>query len=116
MLGKSDLFVVVYIHPLFKVKQNHWEEPKSCLESEVWVNCRIQRDPISHLGGLHNDIGQDQRMSVAKLPLNELAAETGTKIELRLLPKLDMLKTCKCWLVLWTRKESFEPRLLENIR
>ncbi|XP_070026538.1 uncharacterized protein LOC142182262 [Nicotiana tabacum] len=33
-------------------------------------------------------------MGVAKLPLNELAAEPGTKIELRLLPKLDMLKTC----------------------
>lgn len=38
------------------------------------------------------DIGQDQRMGVTKLPLNELVAENPKEIELRLLPKLDMLR------------------------
>lgn len=31
-------------------------------------------------------------MGVTKLPLNELVAETPKEIELRLLPKLDMLR------------------------
>lgn len=31
-------------------------------------------------------------MGVAKLPLSELVADTAKEIELRLLPKLDMLK------------------------
>lgn len=38
------------------------------------------------------DIGDDKRLGVAKLPLIELEAETAKEIELRLLPSLDMLK------------------------
>lgn len=38
------------------------------------------------------DIGQDERLGVAKLRLIELEAETTKEFELRLLPSLDMLK------------------------
>ncbi|KAI6703925.1 hypothetical protein NL676_013061 [Syzygium grande] len=38
------------------------------------------------------DIGQDKRLGTAKLPLIELAAETMTEVNVRLLPSLDMLK------------------------
>lgn len=38
------------------------------------------------------DIGQDKRLGITKLPLIDLEAETPKEIELRLLPALDMLK------------------------
>lgn len=38
------------------------------------------------------DIGQDERLGVAKLRLIELEAETSKELEVRLLPSLDMLK------------------------
>lgn len=38
------------------------------------------------------DIGQDKRLGIAKLPLIELEAEKSKEIELRLYPSLDMLK------------------------
>ena len=38
------------------------------------------------------DIGQDKRLGIAKLPLIELEAETWKDYELRLLPSLDTLK------------------------
>lgn len=38
------------------------------------------------------DIGQDKRLGVTKLPLIELEAETPKEIELRLQPSLNMLK------------------------
>lgn len=38
------------------------------------------------------DIGDDKRLGVAKLPLIELEDEASKEHELRLLPSLDMLK------------------------
>ena len=38
------------------------------------------------------DIGQDKRLGIAKMPLIELEAETSKELELRLYPSLDMLK------------------------
>lgn len=38
------------------------------------------------------DIGDDKRLGIAKLPLMELEAKTTKETELRLLPSLDMLK------------------------
>lgn len=38
------------------------------------------------------DIGQDKRLGIAKLPLLELESETTKEIQLRLQPSLDMLK------------------------
>ncbi|CAA2997824.1 synaptotagmin-5-like [Olea europaea subsp. europaea] len=38
------------------------------------------------------DVGQDERLGIAKLPLIELEAGNSKEIELRLLPSLDMLK------------------------
>lgn len=38
------------------------------------------------------DIGQDKRLGIAKLPLRELEADTSKEIQLRLMPSLDMLK------------------------
>ncbi|MED6196201.1 hypothetical protein PIB30_045168 [Stylosanthes scabra] len=64
MIGKSDPYVVLYIRPLFKVKTKVFDK----------------------------DIGQDKRLGVVKLLLNDLVAETEKDLELRLLPSLDTLK------------------------
>jgi len=42
---------------------------------------------------LDEDIGQDKRLGIVKLPLIGLEAENETEVNLRLLPLLDMLKT-----------------------
>lgn len=41
---------------------------------------------------LDQDIGQDKRLGIVKLPLIDLEAEATKEFELRLLPSLDMLK------------------------
>ncbi|KAK7832544.1 hypothetical protein CFP56_026360 [Quercus suber] len=38
------------------------------------------------------DIGQDKRLGIAKLTLNDLESETEKELDLRLQPSLDMLK------------------------
>ena len=60
----------------------------------VWFQCRglVQtiHEPFKQV--LDQDIGQDKRLGIAKLPLIELEAEVPKEFELRLLPSLDMLK------------------------
>lgn len=41
---------------------------------------------------LDQDIGQDKRLGIVKLPLIDLEPETEKELELRLQPSLDMLK------------------------
>lgn len=38
------------------------------------------------------DVGQDEKLGVAKVRLSELEAEATKELELRLMPALDMLK------------------------
>lgn len=52
-------------------------------------------EKIIHVGFeqvFDQDIGQDKRLGIAKLPLIELEAETLKEYELRLLASLDTLK------------------------
>ncbi|KAL7083290.1 hypothetical protein ACP275_14G152000 [Erythranthe tilingii] len=93
LVGKSDPYVVVHIRPLFKVKtkviDNNlnpvWNEMFELIAEDKETQCLI-------LEVFDEDIGDDKRLGVAKLPLIELEAETSKEIELRLLPSLDMLK------------------------
>ncbi|KAJ8540033.1 hypothetical protein K7X08_026422 [Anisodus acutangulus] len=93
MIGKSDPYVVVYIRPLFKLKTKTinnnlnpvWDQTFELIAEDKETQSLI-------LEVFDKDVGQDQRMGVTKLPLNELVAETPKEIELRLLPKLDMLR------------------------
>ncbi|KAK4373080.1 hypothetical protein RND71_008464 [Anisodus tanguticus] len=93
MIGKSDPYVVVYISPLFKLNTKTinnnlnpvWDQTFELIAEDKETQSLI-------LEVFDKDVGQDQRMGVTKLPLNELAAETLKEIELRLLPKLDMLR------------------------
>ncbi|CAN4097413.1 unnamed protein product [Withania somnifera] len=93
MIGKSDPYAVVYIRPLFKMKTKTinnnlnpvWDQTFELIAEDKETQSLI-------LEVLDKDVGQDQRMGITKLPLNELVAETPKEIELRLLPKLDMLR------------------------
>uniref|UniRef100_A0A803NW40 Endonuclease/exonuclease/phosphatase domain-containing protein n=1 Tax=Cannabis sativa TaxID=3483 RepID=A0A803NW40_CANSA len=49
-----------------------------------WIEVRLDRALV-----FDQDIGQDKRLGIAKVPLIELEAETLKEFELRLLPSLD---------------------------
>ncbi|XP_009762430.1 calcium-dependent lipid-binding protein-like [Nicotiana tabacum] len=93
MIGKSDPYVVVYIRPLFKFKTKTIDNNLNPVWDETFVLIAEDKETQSlFLEVFDEDIGEDDRMGVTKLPLNELEAETPKEIELRLLPKFDMLK------------------------
>lgn len=93
MIGKSDPYVVLYIRPVFKVKsavvENNlnpvWDQTFELIAEDKETQTLI-------LEVFDQDIGQDKRLGITKVPLIELEAETWKEMELRLLPSLDMLK------------------------
>ncbi|KAG5579649.1 hypothetical protein H5410_050276 [Solanum commersonii] len=93
MIGKSDPYVVVYIRPLFKFKTKTIDNNLNPVWDETFELIAEDKETQSLLlEVLDEDIGEDDRMGVTKLPLNELESDTPKEIELRLLPKYDMLK------------------------
>ncbi|XP_059318156.1 calcium-dependent lipid-binding protein-like [Lycium ferocissimum] len=93
MVGKSDPYVVVYIRPLFKLKTKTIDNNLNPVWDQTFELIAEDKETQSLiLEVFDKDVGQDKRIGVTKLPLNELVAETPKEIELRLLPKLDMLK------------------------
>ncbi|KAH0751743.1 hypothetical protein KY285_004891 [Solanum tuberosum] len=93
MIGKSDPYVVVYIRPLFKFKTKTIDNNLNPVWDETFELIAEDKETQSLLLEVFDeDIGEDDRMGVTKLPLNELESDTPKEIELRLLPKYDMLK------------------------
>ncbi|XP_027907961.1 synaptotagmin-5 [Vigna unguiculata] len=93
MIGKSDPYVVVYIRPLFKYKTKvvdnnlnpTWNERFELIAEDKETQSLI-------LEVFDKDIGQDKRLGVVQVPLNDLDAQTEKEMELRLLASLDTLK------------------------
>lgn len=93
MIGKSDPYVVLYIRPLFKVKtkviNNNlnpvWDQAFELIAEDKETQSLI-------LEVFDEDIGQDKRLGIVKLPLIELEVQTEKELELRLLSSLDTLK------------------------
>nr|GEW53995.1 synaptotagmin-5 [Tanacetum cinerariifolium] len=93
MIGKSDPYVTAYIRPLEKFKtkvvDNNlnpvWNHVLQLIAEDKETQCAV-------LEVLDQDIGQDKRLGIVKLPLCNLEPETEKEIELRLQPSLDMLK------------------------
>ncbi|KAL1543460.1 calcium-dependent lipid-binding protein-like [Salvia divinorum] len=93
LIGKSDPYVTVHIRPLFKVKTKvvnnnlnpTWNQTFNLIAEDKETQSLI-------LEVFDQDIGQDKRLGIAKMPLIELEAETPKEVELRLYPSLDMLK------------------------
>ncbi|XP_057511397.1 calcium-dependent lipid-binding protein-like [Actinidia eriantha] len=93
MIGKSDPYVVVHIRPLFKVKSKVVENNLNPVWDQTFELIAEDKETQSLiLEVFDEDIGQDKRLGIVKLPLIELEAETPKEIELKLLPSLDMLK------------------------
>ncbi|XP_075476582.1 calcium-dependent lipid-binding protein-like [Primulina tabacum] len=93
LIGKSDPYVVVYIRPLVKVKTKVVDNNLNPVWNQTFELIVEDKETQSLiLEVFDQDIGQDKRLGVAKLPLIELVADTAKEIELRLLPALDMLK------------------------
>ncbi|KAK4344918.1 hypothetical protein RND71_035094 [Anisodus tanguticus] len=93
MIGKSDPYVVLYIRPLFKFKTKTIDNNLYPVWDETFELIAEDKETQSlFLEVFDEDIGEDDRMGVTKLPLNEIEADNPKEIELRLLPKFDMLK------------------------
>ncbi|KAK4418725.1 Synaptotagmin-5 [Sesamum alatum] len=93
LIGKSDPYVVVHIRPLFKVKTKVIENNLNPVWNQTFDLIAEDKETQSLiLEVFDQDIGQDKRLGIAKLPLIELEAEKSKEFDLRLLPSLDMLK------------------------
>uniref|UniRef100_A0A7N0V7T7 C2 domain-containing protein n=1 Tax=Kalanchoe fedtschenkoi TaxID=63787 RepID=A0A7N0V7T7_KALFE len=130
MIGKSDPYVVVYIRPLFKVKTKVVENDLNPVWNQTFELIAEDKETQSIILEVYDqDMGDDKRLGVVKLPLIGLEAETETEVNLRLMPSLDMLKikdrkdrgtiTLKVRYHQFTEEESLaaleeEKRLLEE--
>ncbi|KAL6498787.1 hypothetical protein OROGR_028334 [Orobanche gracilis] len=93
LIGKSDPYVVAHIRPLFKIKTKVVDNNLNPIWNETFELIAEDKETQSLIFEvLDEDIGDDKRLGIAKLPLIELEAETLKELELRLLPALDMLK------------------------
>lgn len=93
MIGKSDPYVVVYIRPLFKVKTKVVDNNLNPVWDETFELIAEDKETQALIFEVFDqDIGQDKRLGIAKLPLCELEADASKEIQLRLMPSLDMLK------------------------
>ncbi|KAL0379619.1 UNVERIFIED_CONTAM: Synaptotagmin-5 [Sesamum angustifolium] len=93
LIGKSDPYVVVHIRPLFKVKTKVIDNNLNPVWNQTFDLIAEDKETQSLiLEVFDEDIGQDKRLGIAKLPLIEVEAEKSKEIDLRLLPSLDMLK------------------------
>ncbi|KAL2514993.1 Calcium-dependent lipid-binding (CaLB domain) family protein [Forsythia ovata] len=93
LIGKSDPYVVVYVRPMFKVKTKVIEDNLNPVWNQTFELIAEDKETQSLIFEVFDqDIGQDKRLGIAKLPLIELEPEAPKEIELRLLPSLDMLK------------------------
>ncbi|XP_043805677.1 calcium-dependent lipid-binding protein isoform X2 [Manihot esculenta] len=93
MIGKSDPYVVLYIRPVFKVKSNVVENNLNPVWDQTFELIAEDKETQSLvLEVFDEDIGQDERLGIVKVPLIGLKEETWKDLELRLLPSLNMLK------------------------
>ncbi|XP_010053878.2 synaptotagmin-4 [Eucalyptus grandis] len=93
MIGKSDPYVVVYIRPLFKVKTKVVDNNLNPVWNQSFeLIAEDKETQFLTVEVFDQDIGQDKRLGIAKLPLIGLAPGVEKEFELRLLPSLDMLK------------------------
>ncbi|KAJ4954679.1 hypothetical protein NE237_011462 [Protea cynaroides] len=93
MIGKSDPYVVLYIRPLFKVKTKVIDNNLNPVWDQTFEMIAEDKETQSLiLEVFDEDVGQDKKLGITKLPLIDLVPDTPQEIELRLQPSLDMLK------------------------
>ncbi|GLU00512.1 hypothetical protein SLE2022_178760 [Rubroshorea leprosula] len=93
MIGKSDPYAVVHIRPLFKVKTKVIDNNLNPVWNQTFELIAEDKETQSlTVEVFDQDIGQDKKLGIAKLPLIDMEPEKLKEIELRLLPSLDTLK------------------------
>ncbi|KAL8227887.1 hypothetical protein R6Q57_015471 [Mikania cordata] len=93
MIGKSDPYVTAYIRPLEKFKTKVVDNNLNPVWNHViQLIAEDKETQFAVFEVLDQDIGQDKRLGIAKLPLIDLVPEVEKEFELRLQPSLDMLK------------------------
>ncbi|KAM7261114.1 hypothetical protein ACFE04_026589 [Oxalis oulophora] len=93
MIGKSDPYVALHIRPLFKVKTPVVENNLNPVWNLTFELLAEDKETQSlFLEVYDEDIGQDKKLGVAKLPLIDIPAEKMKEVELGLLSSLDTLK------------------------
>ncbi|XP_039121292.1 synaptotagmin-5 [Dioscorea cayenensis subsp. rotundata] len=133
MIGKSDPYVVLYVRPMFKVKTKVVNNNLNPVWNETFELIADDQETQSIVFEVFDEdnLADDKKLGIVKLPLHELEPETSKEFELRLLPSLDMLKikdkkdrgtlTIKVSYHLFTKEEQLaaleeEKRLLEERR
>ncbi|XP_076950329.1 calcium-dependent lipid-binding protein-like [Bidens hawaiensis] len=93
MIGKSDPYVTAYIRPLEKFKTKVIDNNLNPVWNHVLeLIAEDKETQFAVFEVLDQDIGQDKRLGIARLPLIDLEPEVEKEVELRLQPSLDMLK------------------------
>ncbi|PPR85342.1 hypothetical protein GOBAR_AA35348 [Gossypium barbadense] len=93
MIGKSDPYVVVHVRPRFKVKTKTIDNNLNPVWNETFELIAEDRETqVLTVEVFDKDIGQDQRLGIAKVRLSELEPEKPKEVNLRLLASLDTLK------------------------
>ncbi|ONK55897.1 uncharacterized protein A4U43_C10F2080 [Asparagus officinalis] len=95
MIGKSDPYVVLHIRPIWKVKTKVIDNNLNPVWNETFELIAEDTETQALILEVFDEdnLAQDKRLGVAKLPLIDLEPEKAKEYDLRLLPSLDMLKT-----------------------
>ncbi|KAI3835455.1 hypothetical protein MKX03_034545 [Papaver bracteatum] len=93
MIGKSDPYAAIFIRPIFRYKTKTIDNNLNPVWNQTFELIAEDKETQSLIIEVFDeDVGQDQRLGIAKLPLVDLEPETSKEISIRLLPALDMLK------------------------
>ncbi|KAK8916423.1 Synaptotagmin-4 [Platanthera zijinensis] len=93
-IGKSDPYAVLYIRPVFKVKTKVINNNLNPVWNETFELIAEDKETQAIVIEVfdEDDLSQDKRLGIVKLPLIDLEPETATEFDLRLMPSLDMMK------------------------
>ncbi|KAG0474502.1 hypothetical protein HPP92_014188 [Vanilla planifolia] len=94
IIGKSDPYAVLYIRPVFKVKTKVINNNLNPVWDETFELIAEDKETQAIIIEVfdEDDLSQDKKLGIVKLPLIELEPEICREFELRLLPSLDMMK------------------------
>lgn len=94
MIGKSDPYVVLQIRPIFKVKTKVINNNLNPVWNETFELIAEDKETQTLIIEVFDEdnLAQDKKLGIVKLPLIDLEPETAKEYDLRLLPSLDMLK------------------------
>lgn len=93
LIGKSDPYATLYIRPLFKVKTKCIDNNLNPVWNETFDLIAEDKETQALIVEVFDqDVGQDERLGIARINLCDLEPEKLQEFELKLMPSLDMLK------------------------